>query len=52
MFAWLPFVEPPEPDSDEIPPLVSFAKEAEIVRLWAASVGKGLGRKYLRLAPA
>ena len=24
MFAWLPFVDPPETDSDEIPPLVSF----------------------------
>ncbi|MEC9252050.1 MAG: outer membrane protein assembly factor BamB [Pseudomonadota bacterium] len=52
MFAWLPFVDPPEPDSDEIPSLVSFEKEADIVRLWSASVGKGLGRKYLRLAPA
>ena len=52
MFAWLPFVDPPEADPDEISPLVAFEQEAEVVRLWSASVGKGLGRKYLRLSPA
>ncbi|MEC8868569.1 MAG: outer membrane protein assembly factor BamB [Pseudomonadota bacterium] len=52
MFAWLPFVDPREAEPDEISPLVSFEKEADIVRLWSASVGKGLGRKYLRLVPA
>ena len=46
MFAWLPFVDPPEADPDEISPLVAFEQEAEVVRLWSASVGKGLGRKY------
>ena len=52
VFAWLPFVDPPETDPDEISPLVAFEEEAEVVRLWSASVGKGLGRKYLRLSPA
>ncbi|MEE3279855.1 MAG: outer membrane protein assembly factor BamB [Pseudomonadota bacterium] len=52
MFAWLPFVDAPESDPDEISPLVSFKKEADIIRLWSANVGKGLGRKYLRLVPA
>ena len=52
MFAWLPFVDPPEADPEEISPLVAFEEEAEVVQLWSASVGKGLGRKYLRLSPA
>ena len=31
--------------------LVDFQEEAEVDRLWRAKVGRGLGRKYLRLAP-
>lgn len=54
-FSWIPGIGgdgKEEEDTDKPAPLVEFAEEADVVRLWQASVGKGLGRKYLRLSPA
>ena len=52
-FSWIPGVGGEKKEDPEKPvPLVEFAEEADVVRLWQASVGKGLGRKYLRLSPA
>ena len=53
-FSWIPGVGggAKKEDPDKPAPLVEFAGEADVVRLWQASVGKGLGRKYLRLSPA
>ena len=66
-FSFLPFVDAPEKTEDDEPSerakkkakkeaqepakLVDFEPEAVINRLWRAKVGKGVGRKYLRLAP-
>ena len=57
-FSFLPFVDEPEPSEkkkqkkeNEPAELVDFAAEAVVDRLWQVNVGKGLGRKYLRLAP-
>lgn len=54
-FAWLPFVDAPDKkdeDNTKPAPLVKFDAEVTIDRLWRSSVGKGLGKKYLRLPPA
>ena len=58
-FSFLPFVDKPEPSEkkkqkkqNEPAELVEFTAEAVVDRLWQVDVGKGLGRKYLRLAPA
>ena len=53
-FSWVPGIGggDKKEDTDKPAPLVEFAEEADVVRLWQASVGKGLGRKYLRLSPA
>ena len=52
-FDWIPGVGDGKKEDPAKPaPLVEFAEEADVVRLWQASVGRGLGRKYLRLAPA
>ena len=54
-FSFLPGVDAPEeeaPDQDEPAELVDFQAEAEFKRLWRAKVGRGLGRKYVRLTPA
>lgn len=52
-FDWVPGVGGGKKEDPAKPvPLVEFAEEADVVRLWQASVGKGLGRKYLRLSPA
>lgn len=57
-FSFLPFVDAPEPseeakkkEASEPAELVEFTAEAVVNRLWQAKVGKGLGRKYLRLTP-
>lgn len=49
-FSWLPWLDE-KPESEKPSPLVDFNAEAKIVRVWDVRVGKGLGRKYLRLSP-
>ncbi len=53
-FDWVPGIggDKKKEDADKPAALVEFAEEADVVRLWQASVGKGLGRKHLRLSPA
>ena len=53
-FSFLPWVDKPEEDADTDEPadLVDFDAEAAIDRLWGVKVGRGLGRKYVRLGPA
>lgn len=53
-FSFLPWVDEKEKkvDADEPVELQDFDAEARLVRLWRAKVGRGLGRKYLRLRPA
>ena len=54
-FSFLPWVDAPEEkdeDKDEPAELVDFEAEAEFDRLWRTKVGRGLGRKYVRLTPA
>ena len=53
-FDWLPWVDGEEDDEEEDAPapLVDFAAETDIERLWDERVGDGLGRKYMRLTPA
>ena len=54
-FDLLPWIGDDEDDddkADEPTPLVEFPAEADIERVWRASIGDGLGRKYLRLNPA
>jgi outer membrane protein assembly factor BamB len=53
-FTWLPWVDDKtavEVSTDPFP-LVKFEEEVDLDRLWRASVGDGLGKKYLRLSPA
>ncbi len=53
-FTWLPWVggdDDDDEDSLEPAALVKFDAEVKIQRIWKTSVGKGLGRKYLRLNP-
>ena len=53
-FSFLPWVDAKEKkvDADEPVELQDFDAEAKLVRLWRTKVGRGLGRKYLRLRPA
>lgn len=52
-FDWLPWVDgEDETETDAPTPLADFAAAASIERLWGEGVGEGLGRKYVRLAPA
>ncbi len=53
-FSWLPWVGKGDDEAKKLKPaeLVKFEPEVRIKRLWRTSVGKGLGRKYLRLDPA
>jgi outer membrane protein assembly factor BamB len=54
-FSWLPFVgdgsDKKREESTKPMPLAKFDAEVRIERQWRSSVGKGLGRKYLRLPP-
>ena len=52
-FSWIPGIGDGDKGPDPMKPaeLVDFNAEVRIQRLWRASVGKGLGRKYLRLNP-
>ena len=52
-FSFLPFVDEPADDSKEgePTPLEAFEPEAVIDRQWRSKVGRGLGRKSVRLVP-
>ena len=52
-FSWVPWIGDKDKGPDPMKPaeLVDFVPEVRIERLWRASIGKGLGRKYLRLNP-
>lgn len=56
LFSWIPGVggDDKKKDEDELKPakLTKYEPEVEIRTVWKAKVGKGLGRKYLRLRPA
>ncbi len=53
-FSWVPWIGGGDKGPDPMEPaeLVDFTPEVRIERLWRASIGKGLGRKYLRLNPS
>ena len=53
VFSFLPFVDDPEAASEEgaPTPLAAIEAEATLERRWQVGVGRGLGRKYLRIAP-
>ncbi len=51
-FSWLPWVDAPDVDPEEPAKLVSFDEELDIKRQWRAKIGRGLGKKYLRITPA
>ena len=53
-FSWIPGIGDKDDKEDVLKPakLVDFAPEARIRQLWRSKIGKGLGRKYLRLDPA
>ena len=53
-FSWIPGIGDKDDEEDVLKPaeLVDFEPEARIRTLWRAGIGKGLGRKYLRLDPA
>lgn len=53
-FSWLPFVDASDPQrvkADKPTPLLEFDAEAAIVIRWSQKVGRGLGKKYLDIAP-
>ena len=52
-FSWVPWFGDKDDGPDPMKPaeLVDFDPEVHIDRRWKASIGKGLGRKYLRLNP-
>jgi len=51
-WSWLPWVDAPEKDLTKPAKLVDFKAEVKLTREWRASIGEGLGKKYLRLRPA
>jgi outer membrane protein assembly factor BamB len=54
-FSWLPGMGgDKKKDTESLKPakLTKYEPEVKIERRWSASVGKGLGRKYLRIRPA
>ena len=52
-FSWLPFIDGDD-EKKKLEPakLVKFEAEVRFEKLWRASIGKGLGKKYLRMDPA
>lgn len=50
-FSWLPWVDE-KVDPDEPAELTKYKAEVKIDRVWGATIGEGLGKKYLRLPPA
>jgi outer membrane protein assembly factor BamB len=51
-FSWLPWVDGDKEVKDEPAELVKFKAEVNVKKRWGASIGKGLGKKYIRAAPA
>jgi outer membrane protein assembly factor BamB len=53
-FGWLPWVDAKKEGEERLEPakLTRFDETVRLERLWSARIGKGLGRKYLTLAPA
>jgi len=53
-FGWLPWVDGDDDAEALTKPaeLVKFEHEIKLDRNWKASIGQGLGQKYLRLSPA
>ncbi len=54
LFSWLPFIGDDDKEDSEASkpaPLVKFDAEVNVKRSWGAKVGKGFGRKYLRMNP-
>lgn len=55
LFSWLPWVDgDKKKDTESLKPakLTQYDAEVTISRVWKTSVGRGLGRKYLRIRPA
>ena len=50
-FSWLPWVDEKEKDVNEPAKLVKFDQSVRISTEWSKKVGKGLGKKYVRLTP-
>ncbi|MEM8767514.1 MAG: outer membrane protein assembly factor BamB [Pseudomonadota bacterium] len=53
-FSWLPWVDgDKKKDDEDLKPakLTKYDPEVNIRQVWKAGVGKGLGRKYLRIRP-
>ena len=53
-FSWIPGVgddEEKEKENTKPAKLVDFDAEVRIQRQWKSKVGKGLGKKYIRLQP-
>jgi len=49
-FSWLPWVDS-KPKPDEPADLTSYKAQVTISQRWSASIGSGLGKKYVRLTP-
>jgi outer membrane protein assembly factor BamB len=55
LFSWLPWVDgDKKKDTESLKPakLTRYDPEVTIARVWKSGVGRGLGRKYLRVRPA
>lgn len=52
-FSWLPWMGDKDDEKKKLEPakLVDFDAEVNVDRVWRASIGEGLGKKYLRLDP-
>jgi len=49
--SWMPWADK-TPDPDEPAALTKYKTEVNVKQIWGASIGQGLGKKYLRLPPA
>ena len=49
-FSWLPWVDKKK-DPDAPAELTNYKSEVKIDRLWSASIGKGLGKQFMRMVP-
>jgi len=50
-FSWLPWAGDEVEDPNKPAELAKYKAEVRIKRQWGAGIGKGLGKKYLRLSP-
>src|SRR5262245_38193969 len=50
LFSWLPWVDK-TPKPDEPAKLTSYKEQVDIRQRWGASIGSGLGKKFLRMSP-